>query len=91
MIRIAAFLILGLILFSCGETYSEEEKSDFDKRIERYLKKKKMSKAKLEKILFEEQKIEEFRTFFSQLKLNDQQANTGLEPKCVRLCSQQTH
>lgn len=42
MIRIAAFLILGLILFSCGETYSEEEKSDFDKRIERYLKKKKI-------------------------------------------------
>ena len=40
MIRILSILSIGLVLLSCGETYSKEEKTDFDKRIERYLKKK---------------------------------------------------
>ncbi len=40
MIKILAFLSISSLLFSCGDTYSKEEKNDFDKRIERYLKKK---------------------------------------------------
>ncbi|MDB2657150.1 FKBP-type peptidyl-prolyl cis-trans isomerase [Crocinitomicaceae bacterium] len=40
MIRILSILSIGLVLLSCGETYSKEEKTDFDKRIERYLNKK---------------------------------------------------
>lgn len=40
MIRILSILSIGLVLLSCGETYSKEEKTDFDKRIERYVKKK---------------------------------------------------
>ena len=40
MMRFVNILFLVLVLVSCGETYSEEERNDFDKRIERYLKKK---------------------------------------------------
>ncbi|MCR9173101.1 MAG: FKBP-type peptidyl-prolyl cis-trans isomerase [bacterium] len=42
MIRIVVISLLGLLLFSCGETYSKEERNEFDERIERYLKKKKI-------------------------------------------------
>lgn len=42
MIRLLALFSLTLLLFSCGDTYSSEEKNEFDERIERYLKKKKI-------------------------------------------------
>lgn len=42
MIRLSIILFLGCVLASCGDTYSEDQKNDFDKKIERYLKKKKI-------------------------------------------------
>lgn len=41
MIRILCFVFLSAILASCT-TYSEDEKNEFDERIEKYLKKKKI-------------------------------------------------
>jgi len=41
MIRFLSILFLGIILASCT-TYSEDEKNEFDERIEKYLKKKKI-------------------------------------------------
>ncbi|XOV67410.1 MAG: FKBP-type peptidyl-prolyl cis-trans isomerase [Fluviicola sp.] len=40
MIRTVSLLSLVFLLFSCGDTYSEDEKNEFDRKIERFLKKK---------------------------------------------------
>jgi FKBP-type peptidyl-prolyl cis-trans isomerase len=42
MIRAVSLLSLVFLLFSCGDTYSEEEKNEFDRKIERFLEKKKI-------------------------------------------------